>query len=782
MNDWPHEITGASVPRGGSGISVATETILLRSTTSIGAWPFCSAAVLLAILFSTINWQIVSGHRVQIWDAWAFYTPAFSSVADHARAGRLLLWDPWLAAGTPEFADPQVGAASPIVILIGAIGGGTAASFRAYWLLIWFLGPLGIVLLARHLGSPAWAAFIVALGYAYCGFYTAHAEHTSVLYSFSFLPLFVWRFDVALTSHRLRPAAEAGALWGLSALGGYPAIVILSGGMLFLWGLGRCCSASSAEPAMMEERLGSRFRFAFLALLVVFCVGVLVLAPTYVAFFREGLGYSERAGAMARQVAIAASQNALNPGALATFSSPYLTALKFPLLNPGLWPGSDVSVASVYIGVLPLLLALLALWQRPRSAWRWWLAGIIVLSLACAVGDRLPFRGWLYDYCPPTRFFTHPGMFRAYAIFSAVVLALLATSDLESAIKKPESRIWKQLLIVAILASIAAVCTYVEVISHVKNAGSQLQRGNWHLVGIWFSAVGVCLLAFLLPAARKWLPALFVVLAIVDASLTLRLSRDFVSDRGWTKSVLRQVDARHDPSLMVHGLQRELSSPYALGGEHSNSNMPLRIATFYNDSTMKNRFHAGFAEHPVLLHMAIGDERIWFAKEAAIAAPSNSAFMALVSRSESQGAPVLVVHPRREMLKVSDPGLAEALDPAQRSAISQLRPARRLPVQVLRYTPNHLALRVFCPENGWLVVTDRWASGWHATVNGLPVEVFGGNFIFRAVPVRAGESEIQFDYGQTLYFVLLLSSWGTVATVLLTPPLRILRRSRARFI
>src|SRR2546427_538966 len=153
MNDWPHEITGASVPRGSSGISGATETILLRSTTSIGSWPFCSAGVLLASRFSTINCQIVSGRSVLRWKSW--------------------------------------------------------------------------------------------------GVYTAHAEHTSVLYSFSFLPLFVWRFDVALTSHRLRPAAEAGALWGLSALGGYPAIVILSGGMLFLWGLGRCCSASSAEPAMM---------------------------------------------------------------------------------------------------------------------------------------------------------------------------------------------------------------------------------------------------------------------------------------------------------------------------------------------------------------------------------------------------------------------------------------------------------------------------------------------------------------------------------------------------
>src|SRR5438132_11614913 len=118
--------------------------------------------------------------------------------------------------------------------------------------------------------------------------------------------------------------------------------------MLFLWGVGRCCSPDHGAGLLVQKQpIWDRFKFAFLALATVFCVGVLVLAPTYVAFFREGLGYSERAGAMARQVAIAASQNALNPGALATFSSPYLTALKFPLLNPGLWPGSDVSVACV---------------------------------------------------------------------------------------------------------------------------------------------------------------------------------------------------------------------------------------------------------------------------------------------------------------------------------------------------------------------------------------------------------------------------------------------------
>jgi len=113
------------------------------------------AAVLLIVVFALNNWELITGARVQIWDAFAFYTPAFSLVADHARAGRLLLWDPWLAGGTPDFADPQVGAASPIAIVAGVIGGGSSTAFRFYWLFIWLLGPLGMLLLPAILALLA---------------------------------------------------------------------------------------------------------------------------------------------------------------------------------------------------------------------------------------------------------------------------------------------------------------------------------------------------------------------------------------------------------------------------------------------------------------------------------------------------------------------------------------------------------------------------------------------------------------------------------------------------
>ena len=737
----------------------------------VSAWLL--AALLLVAVFLVNNWELITGARVQIWDAFSFYTPAFSLVADHVRGGRLLLWDPWLAGGTPDFADPQVGAASPIAIVFGAIGGGNATAFRAYWLFIWILGPLGLLFLARHLGVPPWGAFLVALGYAFCGFYTAHAEHTTVIYSFSFVPWFIWRFDVALTTRRLVPAAQAGALWGLSALGGYPAIVTLGGGMLFLWGLGRCCSKGSDGPPSISKRtIREQFTFTFLALGMVFCVGVLILAPTYLAFFREGLGYTERAGAMTRWQVTAAAQNALDPGALATFASPYLTALKFPYRNPDLWPHTNISMADVYVGVLPLILSLLALCQRPRSAWRWWLVGIAVFFLACAVGDRLPIRGWLYDYCPPTRYFTYPAMFRGYAIFAVTILALLATTDLEAAIRDPQTRIWQRLSILSLIASIAAVWAYVHVVSRVTDLGDQFHLSNVHLIGVWFGAVGVSLLLLMFQRARRWVPILLAALAIVDACFTLLLSQKFISEDGRTRSLLSRIDASHKRSLRLKSLQRKLEPPFFLGGAHSNNNITLRIATLYNDSTMKNRFHTAFGQHPVLQNMGLGVDRIWFASETVIAAPSLYTYHALVNRSNQLGAPVLVVHPSSEMVNVSRVGSSGVPDMAQLASISHLAPAQQIPAQVLSYTPDSFDLNVSCPQDGWLLVTDRWAAGWRAKVNGIPVDLFGGNFIFRAVRVRAGENTIQFYYPQALYFGLVLLSWGTLLAVFAIPLLK----------
>ena len=151
-------------------------------------------------------------------------------------------------------------------------------------------------------------------------------------------------------------------------------------------------------------------------------------------------------GPLARDVALGGP---LQPGALATFASPYLAALKaFRQVTAqgaalgALWPGTDVSMVSIYSGPIIPSLALFALLRQPRHAWRWWVAGLGLLSLACAMGEMLPLRGWLYDWLYPTRFFRHPAVFRLHFIFAISVLATIGTRDITGDLRRPSGFGW----------------------------------------------------------------------------------------------------------------------------------------------------------------------------------------------------------------------------------------------------------------------------------------------------------------------------------------------------
>src|SRR5262249_5744007 len=214
-----------------------TTSSFVRDALAEFNWPLWVSIT--TILFLIANYLLVRGLAVGIWDVDGAFYPYQVLVADYARAGRFIRWDPWSNAGRPILGDPQVGVFSPLNFAIGFLTGGTSSGFILYWLLVWWLGGFGILMLARHLKAAAWGGCVVALGFLFCGGYTGHAEHTSIVTAFSFLPLIIWRLDSALCSHEIRPAVEAGVLWGLSALAGYPALTILTGCFSALWALGR---------------------------------------------------------------------------------------------------------------------------------------------------------------------------------------------------------------------------------------------------------------------------------------------------------------------------------------------------------------------------------------------------------------------------------------------------------------------------------------------------------------------------------------------------------------
>jgi hypothetical protein len=754
-------------------------------------WPLC--VVIVTLVFLAANQLLVRGVAAGKWDADGQFFPYYVLVADHARAGHFVQWDPWSNGGLPSLGDPQVGAFSPVNMVLGLLTGGTSQGFRIYWLLMWWLGGFGMLMLGRHLRAPPWGACIVSLGFLFCGVYTGNAEHTSWIVAYSFLPLIIWRLDVALCSRRLQAAVESGAVWGLSALAGYPGIVIITGCFATLWTFGRWLiprlqSHFGLDPRRAPSQLTAVF--AFSALLLVLFVGGLVLSPTYVAFFIEGAGTSTRVGALAREVALG---NSLEPGALATFASPYLTALKAvrqfmpPNVPPGdLWPATDVSMVNIYAGSIIPSFALFAIIRYPRDAWRWWLACLAGLSLACALGETLPLRGWLYDWVYPMRFFRHSAIFRLYYIFSICVLALIATGDLAADLREARVSARARFLIASVGVTSLALLAGRSFVDPAWSTGMPPMAallGRIHFAAVW---LGLCGLAFLLWQVRnrriEWfVPVLLVGLAASDAIVTSVLSIPTIVGLGEAAERWDRLDAQHSSNLDLTwlGFQRQGSS---CGGPltvrcRRNDQLITKVPALSSYSPDKNVFHLAMLGDSVLGTMATGAQRIWFSRKVAEGPATEGWFEAFRQRVDFLGVPPLVIHPPGELLHPTRLNTGLEVDSIDLAAIAALPAAEPIHADIARYRPQELEFNVHTASAGWLLVTDRWARNWRAEVNGRSTTVYGGNFIFRAVPVSAGQSRVRFTYAPWGFPWLVIVSWATLAAVVSR---RLLDRRAAR--
>jgi hypothetical protein len=67
-------------------------------------------------------------------------------------------------------------------------------------------------------------------------------------------------------------------------------------------------------------------------------------------------------------------------------------------------------------------------------------------------------------------------------------------------------------------------------------------------------------------------------------------------------------------------------------------------------------------------------------------------------------------------------------------------------VRFVRDEPAYVEILVRSTRPGYLVLSDSHYPGWKATVNGKARPIYLANFMFRAVPVGAGESIVRFRY------------------------------------
>lgn len=700
------------------------------------------ALLILAAVLLLPNWRLLIGTVAPHWDAQVFFGPQFSLVADHIKAGKLLLWDPWVAGGSPDLVEPEMGVTSPLMLAVGLLSPSPWTGFVAYWLIVWFFGGVGMLLLARRLGAPLWGALVVTLGFIASGFYTGHAEHTSSIYSVSFLPWIVWRLHAALENRRVWPAVQAGVLYGLSALGGYPQLTILTGFFVAIW------AAAWTFFGPREWRLALGRNTAAVVLIAV--LGAAILSPIYVGFMTNTRGYSDRVGPRTKHESI--TSNLLPPPAFTTLASPYLAILN--LQPKPIWPETDVSMTSVYAGSCVFFFAIWAL--RRRSGWRWFLAAFALFIACCCVGNHLPLRAWLYDVVIPTRYFRNPALFRCYFLFALAVLAALGTRDLHEAYGSRQTRFFG---LAGVAAGYAGVVVFAYVAHQTDKRPDQWPWAILHAVIAW---VGVAVMAVLVQrnaiSVRAWRRS-FVAIAAADAALALFISAPTLYAKPDVPT-WQAMDQLHRKTLVLPNLNRQLQPPAIVGTFHTNDNVPLRVATLQNFVTMTNRFDEYLTSDPAVGNLVLGPQRIWLAPEAVAAPVSQPAFALFVNEAHQHGVPALFLHSPDEMRYVSNLNPAHNDLPAPDVHLADATLCTRAAISDLRYTPNALQFSYRAAKPGWLLVTDRWARGWRVTVNGKARPNLAGDFIFRAVQVEPGLNVISYRYQPPTFWPLTILSWS----------------------
>lgn len=244
----------------------------------------------------------------------------------------------------------------------------------------------------------------------------------------------------------------------------------------------------------------------------------------------------------------------------------------------------------------------------------------------------------------------------------------------------------------------------------------------------------------------------------------MALARPLAVDSGATRRHWdRLADERRTGSnLLELGFARERSSPWSREREAlGNANAVVKQPTWSGYLALVNRRHLEFVASGAVDGLVLGEQRVWFAPRVAVA-PASDATAALWRATLGPGRlPPLVVHPRRELLR----GVAQGAAAGEPSAWARLPRLSPLDQRVEVYLPERLELAFEAPEAGWVLIAERWAAGWQARLDGRPVALDAGNFLFRAIEVGAGAHRLALVYRPAGYPWAVLGSWAILTAI-----------------
>ena len=617
--------------------------------------------------------------------------------AESVRHGSLPLWDPYTFAGHSFIGEMQTAAFYPLHLvfaLFPANGNGLLSTrlYHLYFVFTHLLAAYFMFALIREMGLNRFPALLAGLCYSLGGFVGA-APWPHLLDSAVWLPVQFLLTLRALQAHALRRSLTYAALAGLT-LG----LSILAGGL---------------HIVMMQ-------------------VIVLVSAAAYYAAHR-GTGWWRPTGvavvlaitglaAGAVQLLPSAEYSARAVRFISGTSLPATQKIPIAYLVDSFWPSSALSylfawnfqdkmgpgeALSPYLGVFPLLLAVIGLWKCREHPWVRYAAGLALAAFLFSLGAPSLLYGLMYALAPLLWMAREASRFLYIAHFGLVILAAYGAQTLFCGTEG--AQVWARLNRILLWAAIASA-------------------------GVWTIPY-----VFGQPALKPWTEwsLLFIILAY---PLFRYVSGGGIGDGGRFLVVAFILFDLHLFGTVAFNKIEEGRK----GADQLERLIGMRGAADFLKA-QPGPFRVQVVAPPEL---NIGDSwGIETLNGGAVTLAAN--YMDLTSKSD--GADLLNVRYFLKPASTPDPTPVYADAHWKIYANPSARPRAWIEgatglAGVEEHSARHSAVKVTAAGRGTLVLSELYYPGWEARVNGKaePIdEVHGG---LRGISIPQGESLVTVDY------------------------------------
>lgn len=674
---------------------------------------------------------------------------AFQSYAAQRLAlGQLPLWDPYIYGGQAHLADPQTALFYPVGLLINLLAGHQGLAYLA---MEWraaidvLLAALFTYLFVGRIAGGRMAGVVGAVVFCFGGYLTSYPlPQLPVLEASIWLPLILYGLERGLTA----PRPATGTPWfGLAGL---------AGAMLLLAGHGQTAMLAAYAVAGYALLRWAALRRAPLVTVAQFALAAAVAAGISAPQWLPTLDYL----AVTNRVAL--SYAAASGG------------FQWQDYRQALLPGGYF-LRSYYVGILPLLLGILALRRRAALGW---LALALTASLL-ALGRYGPLYPALYGHLPGLASFEDQERAAYLVAFAEAVLAGIGAAEVLAWTRGHVRRPLGEIVVlggVAIVLTVAGAAILRQFAPPANDpaltapltanvAAAALLAGSALLVLIaaWLHRLPPAMTAALLCL----LPAINLLGA--NGGMGRTTSNPLVPLPAQAAAYLHdqpgvwRVDTLRDGELPRNsGTHLDLSFP--------RGNDPLVIARSASLATQGDRYKvwqlfnvqyllsredpgSGFQKVAqrdgfAIFRMLYPLPRAWAVRDVVPAATPAQALTATMA--------------------LQQPGAAAVLESVPGLAIRGPAPPGNQQEQWLAADPERLHLRVTLTDNALLVISQPYAPGWTATVDGRPATLLRADYAFDGLALTAGSHDVDLRYvpaglvagtvGAVLALLLLLGS------------------------